>query len=158
MEKPPYAGKVIRILAFIVLIVVASLLFACVMDKQNYSMRPAPESLIIRNQGVTVSNGQYNISYSINAQESSTIDKIIIKQANVTDPTANVAVNKATIYINGITLNKTSQMNYPLNSGSNLQLNIIIPFTETSSNQTSLTIFAPKAMYYIDTMLPQSVF
>jgi uncharacterized protein (TIGR02588 family) len=153
MEKPPYAGKVVRTLALIVLIAVTSILFACVMDKQNYSMRPVPESLIIRNQGVTVSNGQYNISYSIKAQESSTIDKILIKQANITDPTTSVAVNKATIYINGTTIKTTSQLNYQLNSGTNLQLSIIIPCTETSSNQKSLTIFAPNAMYYVNTVL-----
>ncbi|XHH08476.1 MAG: hypothetical protein ACFCUE_13025 [Candidatus Bathyarchaeia archaeon] len=154
MEKPPYAGKVVKTLALIALITVTSISLACAIDKQNYSMRPVPESLVIRNQGVTVSNGQYNISYSINAQESSTIEKILIKQANITDPTTNVAVNKVTIYINGTTMKTTSQLNYQLNSGSSLQLNIIIPCTATSSNQTSLTIYASKAMYYIDTVLP----
>ena len=109
---------------------------------------PRPESLIFCNQCVTVGNGVYNISYAISALESLTIDKILVKQTNITDPTTNTDINGATIYINSTTVDTTNPLNYLINCGNNFQLNFILPCTEIHSTEISIMIFSPQVMYY----------
>ena len=80
-------------------------------------------------QGVTKSNGYYNISLAFsNVTDPIRLDNILINpnsQENVTD---------LTIYVNGTTVN-TYPLSY-LHSGDSLQVNLTLPCTEYASGST----------------------
>ncbi len=156
MEKPPSADRVLKILALVGLIALTCVILACMEANRNSRTRPVPEIISVRNQGVTVSNGDYNISYSINARQSTTIDKILVKSSNVTDPSMTTEVSGATVYINGTDVNIANPLDYRIDSGNNLQVNVIIPCPKAFSNEISISIFSlnPYTLYYVKTMLP----
>jgi len=156
MEKPPSADKALKILALVGLIALTCVILACMETNRNSQMRPVQEIITVGNQGVRVNNQDYNISYSINAQQSATIDKILVKSSNSTDPSANTEVRGATVYINGTAVNIANPLDYRIDSGNNLQVNVIIPCTKAFSNETSILVFSlnPYSCNYVKTMLP----
>jgi hypothetical protein len=155
MEKPHSADKVLKIVTFVALIASASLMLACIETNPHSTMRPVPPIIDVRNQGVTVSDGNYNISYSIKAQQSTTIDKILIKPRNISDPSSGTEVKETMVFINGTKMNTEKQLGYDLDSGSFLEVNAIIPCAKVLSNETSITIVSlePYSYNYATTIL-----
>jgi hypothetical protein len=156
MEKPPSADKALKILALVCIIALTCVTLACIETKRNSQTRPVQEIITVRNQAVTLNNQNYNISYSIKAQQSTIIDKILVKSSNATDPSVNTEVNGATVYINGTAVNIANPLDYRIDSGNNLQVNVIIPCTKAFSNETSISVFSlnPYSCNYVKTMLP----
>lgn len=155
IEKPESADKILKMAVVVGLIAVVALIFACVETNLHSTMRPVPPIIDVSNQGVTVSDGNYNISYSIKAQQSTTIDKILIKPRNSSDASSCIEVKESMIFINGTKMN-TEKLGYGLDSGSILEVNAIIPCTtKVLSNETSITIvtFEPYSYNYATTML-----
>jgi hypothetical protein len=155
MEKPHSADKVLKIVTFVALIASASLMLACIETNPHSTMRPVPPIIDVSNQGVTVSDGNYNISYSIKAQQSTTIDKILIKPRNISDPSSGTEVKETMVFINGTKMNTEKQLGYDLDSGSILEVNAIIPCAKVLSNETSITIVSlePYSYNYATTIL-----
>jgi hypothetical protein len=140
---------------FLPLIVIGSLILVgfAASSNQHTDSRYSQESIDIQNQGVTISNGYYNISYSVNAIRPITIDKIRINPSNITVQNTNNKVSGITVYINNTAVNIANPLKYHLNSVNNLKVNVIIPCSEAYSNKTSITIFSPQGMFYQETAL-----
>jgi hypothetical protein len=155
MEKPHYADKTVKISAIVIAIVLASIMFACIETNLHSTIRPVPEVIQVTNQGITVIDGNYNISYSIKAQQSTTIDKILVNPRNITGTSSNTEVNKPAIFVNGIKVDMAKPLGYNLDSGNILQVNAIIPCAQVLSNEASITVVSlePYCYYYAITML-----
>jgi hypothetical protein len=84
-------------------------------------------------QGVTKSNGYYNISLAFsNVTDPERLDNILINpnsQENITD---------LTFYLNGTTVNAANPASYNLKSGDSLQVNFTVSSTEFTSGSTML--------------------
>ncbi len=154
MGKPETADKILKMVVAVGLIAVVALTIVCVETNLHSTMRPVPPIIDFSNQAVTVSDGNYNISYSIKAQQSTTIDKITFKTRNSSDPISHTEIKETMIFINGTKMN-TEKLGYNLDSGSILEVNAIIPCTKIPSNETSITIVTlePYSYNYATTML-----
>ncbi len=154
MEKPDTADKILKIVVFVGLIVAVALTIACIENNLHSTTRPVRPIIDVSNQGIAVSDGNYNISYSIKAQQSTTIDKIQIKSRNISDPISHTEVKETMIFVNGTKMN-TEKIGYDLDSGSILEVNAIIPCTKVLSNETSIIIVTlePYSSNYLTTML-----
>jgi hypothetical protein len=102
-------------------------------------------SIDFHNQGVTIINGDYNISVSVSSLRSVSINKILINPSNVTS-----------VSLNGTAVNIANPLNYHLNSGDYLQVNFLMPCTEAPSNQTAITIFTQQGTFYQEINLTQN--
>ncbi len=71
---------------------------ACIESNLQSAMRPILENILVCNQGVTVSNGDYNLSYSMKARDSTIVNELFIKAINVTDRSMTVEVSGLSIY------------------------------------------------------------
>ena len=84
-------------------------------------------------QGVTKSNGYYNISLAFsNVTDSERLDNVLINpnsQDNITD---------LTFYLNGTTIDAPNPAAYNLKSGDSLQVNFTVPCSEFASGSTML--------------------
>jgi hypothetical protein len=109
---------------------------------QNQDMRPGPMPFDIQCQGFTLSNGYYNISVSVNAIQSATIQKIIINPGNVEGEQANEEISGVNTYLNGAAVSIEHPLSYNIRSGDYLQVNFIMPYTWAYQNQTIFVIQA----------------
>ncbi len=126
---------------FIPLITIGSLmLVGFATGNQNQVPHPAPEAFDVQCQGFTISNGYYNISVSVDAMQSASIQKIIINPGNVEGEQANEEISGLSTYLNGTAVNMAQALNYPVRSGDYLQVNFKMPYTEAYPNQTIVII------------------
>jgi|SRR5208282_400087 len=135
MKKSTISALII----LIPLITISSLLLIgfATATNQHTDSRYNQLSLDFHNQSVTIINGDYNISLSVSALRSVSINKILINPSNVT-----------LVSLNGTAANTANQLNYHLNSGDYLQVNFLMPCTEAQLNQTAITIFTQQGMFY----------
>lgn len=132
----------INALVFIIpLLTLGSLLLVGFATSNQFTRRLCQPSIYSRDQSVTISNGDYNICYSVKALLPVTIDKILINPNVNTNYSANTEIGGLAIYLNSTTVKMVTSLNYHLNSGDELQVNIIMPCTEAHSNEASITIF-----------------
>ena len=113
---------------------------------QHTDCRYNQESIDFHNQSVTIINGDYNISVSVSALRSESINKIQINPSNVTS-----------VSLNGTAVNIANPLNYHLNSGDYLQVNFLMPCTEAIPNQTAISIFTQQASYYQEINFTQNL-
>ena len=146
MEKPRSLDKALKITAAVIIMAFAILILACIENNLHSTMRPVPPFIDVSNQGVTVSDGNYNISYSIKAHQSTTIDKILVKSRNISDPSSCIEVKETMVL---------EKIGYDLDSGSIIEVNAIIPCAKVLSNETSITIVSlePYSYNYLTTIL-----
>lgn len=84
-------------------------------------------------QGVTKSNGYYNISLAFsNVTDPERLDNILI------NPNSPEDITDLTFYLNGTTVNAPDPASYSLKSGDSLQVNFTFPCTEFTSGSTVL--------------------
>jgi hypothetical protein len=103
------------------------------------------ENLYLKVQGVSQNGSYFNVALSIlncgpNLEKA---DKIQIHETS------------ALTYINGTEIIDPNQMNCYVKSGDTLQVNLMTPIANYTPNATvGITVYTPKAMYYIETNLP----
>jgi hypothetical protein len=124
---------------FIPLIVIGSLILVgfAASANQHTDCRYTQMSIDFHNQSLTISHGDYNISVSVSALRSVSVNKILINPSNVTS-----------VSLNGAAVTIANPLNYHLNSGDYLQVNFLMPCIEASPNHTAITIFTQQGMYY----------
>lgn len=91
----------------------------------------ANDSVFPKLQGVTKSNGFYNISLAfINVTYAERLDNILV------NPYSSEAVTDLTAYLNGMALDTGAPISYNLESGDSLQVNLTLPCAEFASGST----------------------
>ena len=61
----------------------------------------------------------------------------------------------ASTYINGTEIIDPSQMSYGFKSGDTLQVNLMAPIANYTTNETvGITVYTPQAMYYQEVLVP----
>lgn len=127
------------LIILIPLITIGSLILVGIATSTNQhtDCRYNQESIDFQNQSVTIINGDYNISVSVSALQSVSINKILINPSNVTS-----------VSLNGTAVNIANPLNYHLNSGDYLQVNFLMPCTGAAPNKTAISIFTQQASYY----------
>ena len=141
---------------FIPLIVIGSLILVgfAASANQHTDCRYTQMSIDFHNQSLTISHGDYNISFSINALQSTITDKIRINPNVDENQSTNNEISGLTVYINSTAVNMRTSLNYHLNNGDHIQVNAIMPCTQAHSNEASITIFSPQCKFYQETTLP----
>ena len=82
-------------------------------------------------QGVTKSNGYYNISLAFsNVTDPERLDNILI------NPNSQENISDLTFYLNGTAVNAPNPATYNLNSGDSLEVNFTVPCAEFASGST----------------------
>jgi hypothetical protein len=124
---------------FIPLITIGNLILVgfAASANQHTDCRYNQMSIDFQNQSLTIINGDYNISISVSALRSVSVNKILINSSNVTS-----------VSLNGTAVNMANLLNYHLNSGDYLQVNFLMPCSEASPNHTEITIFTQEGMFY----------
>lgn len=143
-NKEMKKSTVSALIFIIPLITIGALILAgfATATNQNQDMRPAPMPFDIQCQGVTLNNGYYNISVSVNAVQSASIQKIVINPGNVEGEQAVEEISGVTTYLNGTAVNTAQALNYHIKSGDNLQVNFITTYNAVCENQTVFVIQA----------------
>jgi hypothetical protein len=84
-------------------------------------------------QGVTKSNGYYNISLAFsNVYDPERLDNIVI------NPNSQENITGLTFYLNGTAVAPPNPASYSLKSGDSLQVNFTVPCSEFASGSTML--------------------
>jgi len=140
MNKLTIAG-----LVFVILLAALCMGWAVLAENSQpqFTGRPVQEGLQIEPKVMTKNNNLYNISLTINAFETETINKLQL----------NVNLTGLTTYVNGTTVNTANPLQIKLNSGDLIQVNFTMPCDEYSS-VNEITVISTDAMYY--TVLPSS--
>ncbi len=103
---------------------------------------PHPQYVLydIHCKSATVNNGEYNISVSVNATQSESIQKIILNPGDNKGEQAIEEISGLNTYLNGTAVSTELPLNYHVRSGDYLQVNFIVPYTEAYQNQTIFVI------------------
>jgi hypothetical protein len=109
---------------------------------QNQDLRPGQMPFDVQCKGVTISNGYYNISVSVNAMQSAGIQKIIINPGDLEGEQAIEEISGLNTYLNGTAVNMVQALSDQIRSGDYLQVNFIMPYTAAYQNQMFFVIQA----------------
>jgi hypothetical protein len=111
-----------------------TLVFGCVLSRQESSEVVDPHannSVLPSVQGVTKSNGYYNISLAFtNVTYRENLDNILVNPNSPEDVTGLIA------YLNGTALDAGAPITCSLESGDSLQIDLTLPCTEFASGST----------------------
>lgn len=136
-------STVSALIIIIPLIAIGSLIIGGVVTaNKNQDLRPGSLFFGIQCQSVTASKGYYNISVSVIAMRSASIQKIIINPGDNEGEQAIEEISGVSTYLNGTAVNMAQALNYPVRSGDYLQANFIMPYTAAYQNQTIFVIQA----------------
>jgi hypothetical protein len=152
MKKLPIYAKILVVLA-IATVAVGVLSF---LPNQNRLM-PVQPGLEINSKVASVSNGNYNISVSIHALKSSTVQRILVNPGNF-EGEQFIEASGLSTYLNGTAVSMARPVSYQLKSGDYLQVNVIMPFVEArqSQNEVTLSTSNPHCTYWLMLNLDQN--
>lgn len=107
-------------------------------SQPQFTGRPVQEGLAIEPTAKTKNNDLYNVSLTINAFDTQTINKLQLNE-NITG---------LTTYVNGTSVNTANPLQIKLNSGDLIQVNFTMPCAEYSS-VNEIMVISTDALYYM---------
>lgn len=142
------------IAVILIFTVISGLALNVLASNQRVLTGPEQEGIDIHCQDVSISNGYYNVSVSVDAIQSMSIYKILINPANVSAISfedreqAKEEIGGVNTYINSTAVSMAHPLNYQINSGDHIEVNFIIPCIGANQSQMVINIFTNSAEYW----------
>jgi hypothetical protein len=146
VKKSPF----IALICIIVAIGLSFLTLASINRNESYGHGDSHSSDLPYLQGVTKSNGYYNISLAFsNVADPVRIDNILI------NPQSQESITDTIFYLNGTTVDAADPVRCNLKSGDSLQINLTLPCTKHASGSTiTLCVIGNPIGYNTEVVLP----